>query len=68
MNPELVSLLRDVGAIGIVAFIIWYDHTRMIPGIIRRMSAENQKAREDFAAMLREQRDDFRETLRDRAA
>jgi len=60
---DFLPLLKELGSLGLVCFIVWHTFTKTIPGIINRMTAENAAARSEFANSLNKQREDFTKSL-----
>lgn len=53
----------NIGALGVLAFYMWWNTTRTIPALVKDFRDDGKAARDDFKATLAQQEDRHRDQL-----
>lgn len=61
----IVDLISNVGAMGFVFMLVWRTTNHTIPRLARSFEKATKDAQQDFRNILQQQRDDFRDSLRE---
>jgi homospermidine synthase len=62
-GATIVNLIGDLGAIGLVFWLVYKTTTHTIPRLAKEYSDSEQRQRSDFKEILQQQRIDFLQAL-----
>ena len=59
---DIIKALVQLGSFGVLAWVVWWVFSRMVPDMIKNFMEAIDRMRADFRSVLNEQRNDAKES------